>query len=739
MRNIIRVTLAVLFFSPLGVKAQELCGFEQRHQALLQQDAAYRQHIALDKINWSQFAKLKAMERVIVNGFDTLYEIPLVFHIVHTGGAIGSVHNPSDAQIEALVDFTNDIFQAQWPAYPGVGNGGTRVPFKFVLAKRDVDCNPTNGIIRVDASGIPDYVSDGVGAGGITDVALKDLSRWPNDQYYNVWVVNYIDGPGGGTAGYAYYPGAGPAVDGTVILATSSVSGSSTLGHEIGHGMGLPHTFEGDNNDTVCPPNNDCTVDGDGICDTEPHRRSVGCATTINPCTNQPMNFTQHSFMSYSHGCRDRFTPGQRDRMIYRLRNSRNTLMHSMGAVAPPPAPSAPVCAPISLNPTSTQNAGPSEVVFSTISNSSDGFTADGVFVDYFCTQRAEVIAGDTYPIAIRTGFYPEHVSVYIDYNDNGSFDLPDELVFTSAGTSVNQLHTGSITIPATVPIVCQPLRMRVVSDISATGFPDACGGLQHGQAEDYVVIVKPPSGAELDIAPVTTFPVCKDSLVSFGSSTVAVPPGTVITWYLNDVPVTQGSSYHTDSLQPGDQVRAITTVINPVCGTPDSIRSDVFTGTQLPPALPQPFISLLGNMLVSNITPIQWYLNDAPIPGATSQSYHPVQDGSYHARTHILPCPSDPSNMLQVSLLSVGEYAMSRVRIYPNPAQYELMIDWGSEIADVSVAIYNPLGQLMLQTEVVRQAKKTIPLQGLANGIYFLRITDRDGRTGIARIQVLH
>lgn len=741
MRNILSLTACVAFvFNVHFSYAQETCGFEKMHQKLIDQDEAYRKQIAENAIQWSQHAKLQNLQRLIINGLDTVYEIPVVFHVMHTGNPIGGAFNPEDIDLIKCIDYTNAAYAAQIPGFPGPGNGGVRVPFKFVLAKRDPNCMPTTGIVRVDMSANATYVANGVGVGGLDDPDLKSYSVWPNDQYYNVWVVNYIDGPGGGTAGYAYYPGAGPTVDGTVILSTYAVEGTTTLAHEIGHGMGLPHTFEGDAGGTTCPPNNDCTIDGDGICDTEPHIRTISCGTTTNPCTGGPMNFTQHSYMSYSHGCRDRFTAGQRDKMLFNIKTYRSQLIHSLGGVEPPEAPISTVCTPSAANPTSPFDAGPRHVIFGNINNESGGFTSSGniAYTDYFCSQRTEVFLGETYPISITTGQEPEYVRVYIDYNNDGVFDPMTEEVYASNGNITNQVHTGDITIPATDVVICQPLRMRVVTDVTGINVPTPCGILQHGQGEDYVVIVKPHTGAEVTIQPVSTYPYCKDSVIVFSASTISVPPDSAITWFINGIPVAQGTTFAYDKFAPGDILQAVTTVMNTVCGTPDSIHSNRIVIDQLPPAMPTPVISLIGNLLISNITPIQWYHNDTLIPGANNSTYHPTEFGYYHAVLTALPCPSEPSNVLNVSLLPVGEYDMNLLKIYPNPAQETVTLDWGFAPASVSIVIYNTLGQALIQQEVTHTQKHSISLHSLSDGIYFLRITDKMGNSGITKLQVL-
>lgn len=738
MFRFITLLLIATLWSSSVLLAQE-CGFDAKNEQLMKLDPVYRMKVEQNKIDWAKFAKLKDNARLVITGTDTVFEIPVVFHVMHTGGPIGSIYNPSDAQLQGCIDFTNACYQATWPSYPGVGAGGNYIPFKFVLAKRDPNCMPTNGIVRVDASSLPNYTTDGIGTGGVPDATLKALSVWPNDQYYNVWIVNHIDGPTGGTAGYAYYPGAGPAIDGTVILSTYAASGTSTLAHEIGHGMGLPHTFDGDANGTACPTNTDCNVDGDGICDTEPHIRTIDCATTINPCTGTSMNFTQHSFMSYSHGCRDRFTAGQGLKALYNLRTNRTSLMHSIGAVAPPPAPVATLCTPTITNPTSTLDAGPRNFHFNAINFSSGGYTSSGnkVYQDYFCTERTEVFAGISYPISITTGAQIENVRVFIDYNNDGLF-LPTELVFGSNGNTANQVHTGNVIIPTTGVTTCAPLRLRVVSDVASAAAPTACGALAHGQAEDYVVVVKEPTGAAITIAPTSDYPTCLDTAITFTASSVNIPSGTQLKWMVNGVTVSNGVTFTTTTLQAGDKVACYTFVTNTICGTPDSIFSNEIAITHLSGPV-APIISLIGNMVVANMNPVQWYLNGAIIPGATAQSYHPLTDGDYTAVTAALPCPSIPSNILKVSLLSVGEYDLSQLTISPNPANNEVTLDWGSVATTCTIDIFDVNARLVSHTSINRETKKTINTSHLMAGVYFIRIKDNAGKTGATPLQILH
>ena len=735
MRRII-TSIALLFaFSPI-VHAQELCGFEKRHKQQMQNDPVYKQRVQKMTQDWVNFNQMKESARLLINGNDTVYEIPMVIHVVHTGGPIGSAYNPTDIQLMDLVDYVNKTYQAIWPAYPNTSNGGSRIPFKIVLAARDPDCKPTNGINRVNGTVLSGYASGGIGSPGASDVDVKALSLWPNDQYYNVWVVNKIDDPG--VAGYAYYPGAGPSIDGTVILAAYAQAGYSTLVHEFGHGMGLPHTFEGDNGGVDCPPNVDCLLDGDGICDTEPHKRGITCTDVINPCTNTPLNNTQFSFMSYTQGCRDRFTAGQREKVLWNLLNNRASLMVSDGGVnAPQPAlPSQ--CIPTAMNPGSPANVGPQEVSFNNMTRTSGGFNTEGIHVDNFCTHNTEVYLGTSYPISVTTGPQPENVSAYIDYNNDGQFQDPAELVYFHAGATANQVHTGTVNIPATGPVVCQALRMRIISDLTTAPPPTPCGSLVAGQAEDYIVTIKPSTGATLVSSITSGFPGCQDSVISFVATTTNVPGSSSITWLVNGVPAAAGPTWNPTNLQSGDVVTSMTVVNNTTCNTPDTIRSNGHTVSFLP-GLPAPVISFVNGDLVASVSPVQWFGPNGLIPGATSQTYHPIEPGNHYAKATGTGCASDKSNVLNVSLLSIGGFSLENVKVYPNPVNNELVIDWGTEQQEMEIDILNMLGQSVIHASADSETKKTIATSQLANGVYFVKITGESGKAGVVRIVVQH
>ncbi len=309
--------------------SNEKCGFKEKHQQLLQNDANYALKRQQEEIHIENFTRNPLVEKVVLT-------IPVVIHIIHKGEAVGTGTNISTAQIQSAIDNLNTAYSN------GAPYNGVNTDIQFCLAQRDPSGNPHTGINRVNGSGLSGYTAGGIGTGGAVETSVKALSVWDNTRYYNFWIVSEIDNNdgGSGTQGYAYFPGAGPTVDGAVMLYNafgydptgalgynlkSYTNRNATPIHEVGHALNLYHTFEGDGSGSTCPgAGNLCGSNvGDCVGDTPPHKRSNSdCLINTNDatCNNVDRDLYVHNFMDYSSDvCQSQFTANQATRMTATL------------------------------------------------------------------------------------------------------------------------------------------------------------------------------------------------------------------------------------------------------------------------------------------------------------------------------------------------------------------------------------------------------------------------------------
>ena len=204
--------------------------------------------------------------------------IPVWFHVIRSGTGTGGV---TTTQINNQITILNN-------AYAAAG-------FSFYLAGTDYTNNGTW------------YTC----TGGTCETQMKSALRKGTATALNFYTNNM----GGGLLGWATFPSSyagNPKNDGVVVLQSSLPGGSAApfnLGdtgtHEVGHWLGLYHTFQGG-----------CASPGDSVSDTPPEASPAsGCPTGRDTCTTAGLDPITN-FMDYSYdSCMNTFSAGQRTRM----------------------------------------------------------------------------------------------------------------------------------------------------------------------------------------------------------------------------------------------------------------------------------------------------------------------------------------------------------------------------------------------------------------------------------------
>jgi len=320
------VIYVLLFLLPITLIAQTtnrpVCGTDEYYHELCKKDPS----ILLHQQEAENLILLQNSNGPTqMGGMATLIIIPVVFHVIHMNGSENLAESFFNDQIKRLNEdykkknSDTSLVRSQFKSL--IAN----LNIEFRLAKIDPQGNCTNGITRY-YSNLTENADDGV----------KSLPGqiWNTKKYLNVWVVKSINSSGsvGTILGYSNYPWAATTSNDGVLIRADRIGydlSNRTLTHEIGHYLGLYHTFEGG-----C--SSDCASGGDKVCDTPPvATMNFGCDLSVNSChVEVPDQLDMiENYMDYT-DCTHMFTNGQKNKMLYYLPMYRSTLYSNANLIA---------------------------------------------------------------------------------------------------------------------------------------------------------------------------------------------------------------------------------------------------------------------------------------------------------------------------------------------------------------------------------------------------------------------
>lgn len=216
--------------------------------------------------------------------------INVYWHVINNGSSV-SQGNISDAQIQNQIAVLNQANSGQ------TGGVNTGVVFNLVSIDRTTNASWYT-----------------MGFGSAAETQAKNALRQGGKGDLNIYSANI----GGGLLGWATFPwdyNSAPSKDGVVVLYSSLPGGTAapynlgdTATHEVGHWMGLYHTFQGG-----------CSTNNDFVSDTPAERSpAYGCPTNRDTCAGKkfPGKDPTTNFMDYTDdACMFVFTAGQASRM----------------------------------------------------------------------------------------------------------------------------------------------------------------------------------------------------------------------------------------------------------------------------------------------------------------------------------------------------------------------------------------------------------------------------------------
>ncbi len=210
-------------------------------------------------------------------------------HVITDSNGAGDV---GDAMIDDQIAVLNGAFAGT------TGAGASDTPFRFVLQSVDRTANDAWYTVTPNST---------------AEAEMKAALRIGGRADLNVYTANIGDG----LLGWATFPSSysvAPSDDGVVVLNASLPNGGAapydggdTATHEVGHWLGLYHTFQGG-----------CSVSGDGVADTASERAPAYECVERDSCSGRKFPGVDpiHNFMDYTDDeCIFAFTSGQSARM----------------------------------------------------------------------------------------------------------------------------------------------------------------------------------------------------------------------------------------------------------------------------------------------------------------------------------------------------------------------------------------------------------------------------------------
>ncbi|MGV3458940.1 MAG: GEVED domain-containing protein [Flavobacterium sp.] len=340
--------------------------------------------------------------------------------------------------------------------------------------------------------------------------------------------------------------------------------------------------------------------------------------------------------------------------------------------------------------------------------NNNSGDTATDY--TYYNALTANVVAGSTYPVSFEAGgvtsTFQMQFGVWIDVNQNGTFEDSELLYASTTATFSPTVTTGSITIPPTALNGVTRMRVGARYNTAITASQSCALPSQFGEYEDYNVSITGGVNAVNYVFSPTA------GLYTNAAATVAYTGTPVQMVYAKN---TANATY-----------TATVTAVNGCTASDD--HTVTINGANTPTgatsqtvAANSPAEATIEDIVVAE-TGVIWYATEAnaiagvnPLAAGTQ-----VFAGSvYYGTLSTGSCT--PLAVTITEVLGSKGFDKTQFSFYPNPVKDVLNLKYSNEISEVEV--YNLLGQKIISKKI-NSTEATLDMAGIADGNYIVIVT---------------
>lgn len=361
-------------------------------------------------------------------------------------------------------------------------------------------------------------------------------------------------------------------------------------------------------------------------------------------------------------------------------------------------------------------------------------------------------------PLTLTPGYgnFPtnEYFKIWIDYDQDGTFDEASELVY-DAGDVVTEAVSGNFTVPSNT--MTGNTRMRISMRWMEAG--ESCGVIDFGEIEDYCVSILEGNSTCIAVENIVL-----NNLTS-NSATIQWDPAPIVQSYNVRYREIGSSNWNTDNADAASftinnlsDCQEYELQIQTNCdGTNLSDWSDSFSFySECPCNIPNnPITTEVMDTRVSiswsgTNNAVDYTLQYRPeldnfwteeIVTGTSTTLDNLFDCTKYEFRVRSNCPGNPtsysSNQVFITNCLVNTFSLDKdinyLNIYPNPFQHQLYVDLNlKEQSSISFQIYNTTSQIVSQKTVGQLASGEHQIlfnefEQLSAGIYFIQIkTDK-------------